>query len=79
MPAVTSPPGELMYKVMSFLAFCDSRNNNCAVNTELTRSSIAPSSIMIRSLSNLEKMSYDLSPLLVCSITIGVSGMSKVY
>ena len=34
MPAVTTPPGELMYMKMSFLGFSDSRKSSCAVMTE---------------------------------------------
>ena len=34
MPAVTTPPGELMYIQMSFFGFSDSRNSSCAVISE---------------------------------------------
>ncbi len=53
-PAVTTPPGELMYIEMSFFGFSASRNNSWAVMSEAIWSSIAPVTKMIRSRSSRE-------------------------
>jgi hypothetical protein len=49
MPAVTTPPGELMYIEMSFDGFSDSRNSSWATITEAMWSSISPVTKMMRS------------------------------
>ncbi len=53
-PAVTTPPGELMYMKMSFFGFSNSRKSNWAVISEAIWSSIAPVMKMIRSRSSRE-------------------------
>ena len=69
MPSVIDPPGEFIYKNISLSGSSDSRNNNCAIiklaDVGLTSS---PKNIIL-SFNNLEKISYDLSPFPVCSIT----------
>ena len=72
-PAVTTPPGELMYMKMSFFGFSDSRKSNWAVTGEAIWSSIAPVMKTIRSRSSREKMSKLRSPRLDCSMTMGTS------
>ena len=57
MPAVTNPPGEFMYIVISFAGDCDSKNNNWAQSIDAVCSPIGPSSIIILSLSKRENMS----------------------
>ena len=54
MPAVTTPPGELMYIAMSFDGFSDSRNSSCATTTEAMWSSTSPVRKMMRSRSRRE-------------------------
>jgi hypothetical protein len=53
-PAVTTPPGELMYIEMSFFGFSASRNRSWAVMSEAIWSSIGPVTKMIRSRSSRE-------------------------
>ncbi len=53
-PAVTTPPGELMYMKMSFFGFSNSRKSNWAVISEAIWSSIAPVMNTIRSRSSRE-------------------------
>ena len=53
-PAVTTPPGLLMYMKMSFFGFSDSRKSSCAVISEAIWSSIAPVMKMIRSRNSRE-------------------------
>jgi hypothetical protein len=53
-PAVTTPPGELMYMKMSFFGFSDSRKRSWAVTSEAIWSSIGPVMKMIRSRSRRE-------------------------
>jgi hypothetical protein len=53
-PAVTTPPGELMYMNMSFFGFSDSRKSSCAVTSEAMWSSIAPVMKTMRSRSSRE-------------------------
>jgi hypothetical protein len=54
MPAVTMPPGELMYRLMSFSGFSASRKSIWATITLATWSSIPPTRKITRSLSNRE-------------------------
>jgi hypothetical protein len=54
MPAVTTPPGELMYIQMSFFGFSDSRKSSWAVMTEAIWSSTPPVTKMMRSRSRRE-------------------------
>ena len=54
MPAVTTPPGELMYMKMSFFGFSDSRKSNWAVMSEAIWSSTCPVTNTIRSRSSRE-------------------------
>ena len=70
-PAVTEPPGELMYSIMSFSGFSLSNNSICATTRFATISSIGVPRKIILSLKSLEKMSKDLSPRDDCSITTG--------
>ena len=53
-PAVTNPPGVLIYSEISFFGSSDSRNNNWAVTKDATLSFIGPTTNTILSLSNLE-------------------------
>ena len=53
-PAVTTPPGELMYMKMSFFGFSDSRKSSWAVISEAIWSSIPPVMKTIRSRSSRE-------------------------
>ena len=53
-PAVTNPPGELMYIKISLSGACDSKNNNCADTTEATLSFIPPVKNIILSFKSLE-------------------------
>ena len=71
MPEVITPPGELIYKEMSFFGFSDSKNNSCAQTREETSSLTSPVRKIILSFSRREKISKERSPLEVCSITIG--------
>ena len=52
--AVTTPPGELMYMLISFFGFSDSRNSNCATMREAMLSSTTPVTKMMRSLRSRE-------------------------
>ena len=72
-PAVTTPPGQLIYMKMFFFGFSDSRNSNCAVTRLAIWSSIGPVVEMIRSRSSREKMSKLRSARLDCSMTMGTS------
>jgi hypothetical protein len=56
---------------MSFLGFSDSKNNNWAQTKADISSVTGPTKKIIRSLSNLEKISKARSPRLVCSTTMG--------
>ena len=71
MPAVTTPPGELMYIEISFDGFSLSRNSSCATISEAMWSSTSPVMKTMRSRSRRLKMSKLRSPRLVCSTTIG--------
>ena len=71
-PDVTTPPGELMYRKISFFGSSDSKNKNWAHMTLATASLTSPVKKIILSYNNLEKISYERSPLLVCSTTIGI-------
>ena len=73
MPAVTTPPGELMYMKMSFFGFSHSRNSSWAVISEAMWSSTSPVTKTIRSRSSREKMSKLRSPRFDCSMTMGTS------
>ena len=53
-PAVTSPPGLLIYKLISFFGSSDSRNNSCAVTKDATLSLMGPTRNMILSFKSLE-------------------------
>ncbi len=53
-PAVTTPPGELMYMKMSFFGFSDSRKSSWAVISEAIWSSTGPVTKTIRSRSSRE-------------------------
>src|SRR5579872_7247637 len=70
-PAVTTPPGELIYNEISLSGFSDSKNKSCATTKLDTVSSMGPTINMRRSFNNLEKISKDRSPREVCSTTIG--------
>src|SRR5579872_6285681 len=70
-PAVTLPPGLLIYISMSLSASSFSRNRSCAMARFARLSSIGPPTKMIRSFSRREKMSKARSPRAVCSTTIG--------
>src|SRR6478736_671815 len=72
MPAVTAPPGELMYIEISWL-FSLSRNSNWATISEAMPSSTGPVTNTIRSRSRRLKMSKLRSPRLVLSTTTGTS------
>ena len=63
MPAVITPPGLLIYNIMSFSEFSLSNNNNCATTELATSSSISVPKKIILSLNNLEKISKERSPL----------------
>src|ERR1700680_1334215 len=65
-----------MYSEMSFSGSALSRCKSCATTRFATWSSIGVPRKMIRSLSSLEYMSNSRSPRAVCSITIGISGIS---
>ena len=56
-PAVTNPPGELMYIKISLSGACDSKNNNCADTTEATLSFIPPVKNIILSFKRRENIS----------------------
>ena len=56
-PAVTLPPGELMYRLIGFSGLSASRKRSCATTEALTSSSTLPFRHMIRSLRSREKMS----------------------
>src|SRR5579872_2759346 len=70
-PAVTLPPGLLMYISMSLSASSFSRNSNCAMTRFARLSSMPPPTNTIRSFNRREKISYARSPRAVCSTTIG--------
>ena len=60
-----------MYKFISLSGSSDSKNNNWAIiKLDVVGFTSYPKNIIL-SFNNLEKISYDLSPLLVCSITYG--------
>src|SRR5918992_1906978 len=71
MPAVTEPPGELMYRWMSLSGSSASRKSIWAITRFASSSSMNVGRKMIRSLSRREKMSKARSPRGVCSITMG--------
>ena len=73
MPAVTTPPGELIYMLIGLDGFSLSRNSSCAVISEAMPSSTWPVTNTIRSRSRRLKMSKLRSPRLVCSTTTGTS------
>jgi len=73
MPAVTTPPGELMYMLIGFDGFSLSRNSSWATISEAMWSSTSPVMNTIRSRSRRLKMSKLRSPRLVLSITTGTS------
>ena len=54
MPAVTTPPGELMYMEISFFGFSDSRNSSCMQIEAAMWSSMGPVTKMMRSFSRRE-------------------------
>ena len=54
MPAVTTPPGELMYMEISFLGFSASRNRSCMQIEAAMWSSIGPVTKMMRSFRSRE-------------------------
>ena len=54
MPAVTTPPGELMYMEISFFGFSASRNKSCMQTDAAMWSSMGPVTKMMRSLSRRE-------------------------
>ena len=49
MPAVTTPPGELIYIDISFLGFSASKNSSCMQTEAAMWSSIGPVTKMMRS------------------------------
>jgi hypothetical protein len=51
MPAVTDPPGELMYKLMALSGLSLSKNNNCAQIKLAVCWPTSPSNMITRSLS----------------------------
>lgn len=57
---------------MGLEGFSDSRNRSCATTTCAVSSEMGPLMQIMRSLRRREKMSYALSPLDECSITIGI-------
>ena len=70
-PSVIDPPGEFIYRSISLSGSSDSRNKSCATtNPAETEFTSSPKNIIL-SFNNLEKISYDLSPLADCSITYG--------
>ena len=77
-PAVTTPPGELMYMSICFLGFSASRNSSWAQTSAAMPSSIGPLTKTIRSRSSREKMSNARSPRLDSSTTIGTRLLVKV-
>jgi hypothetical protein len=54
MPAVTTPPGELMYIEISFLGFSDSQYSSCMQIEAAIWSSTGPVTKMMRSFSRRE-------------------------
>ena len=54
MPAVTTPPGELMYMEISFFGFSDSQYSSCMQIDAAMWSSIGPVTKMMRSFSSRE-------------------------
>ena len=56
-PALTLPPGELMYIEMGFSGFSASRYSNCAMTVADIVSSTSPFKVMMRSCKRREKMS----------------------
>src|SRR6516164_3111753 len=77
MPAVTEPPGELMYREMSLSGSSASRNSICAITRFARSSSMNVGRKMIRSLNSREKMSNARSPRGVCSTTIGTNAIER--
>src|SRR5215813_13719452 len=77
MPAVTEPPGELMYRWMSLSGSSASRNSICAITRFARSSSMNVGRKMIRSLNSREKMSNARSPRGVCSTTIGTIAIER--
>ena len=73
MPAVTTPPGELIYMLIGFEGFSLSRNSSWAVISDAMPSSTWPVTNTMRSRSRRLKMSKLRSPRLVCSTTTGTS------
>lgn len=71
MPAVTNPPGELMYMYTGFSGASASKNNSWAVTSEAMLSLTSPWTHMIRSRRRREKMSKDRSPWVPDSSTTG--------
>jgi hypothetical protein len=71
-PAVTDPPGELMYKEIGFFGFSASKKSNCATISAEVASCISPLSRIILSFSSLENISKTLSPLDEDSTTYGI-------
>ena len=69
-PAVTKPPGLLMYKEISFFGSSDSKNNNCAVTNDAIASLSGPTAKTILSFNNLGKYLM-LSHSAGCSTTMG--------
>lgn len=60
-PAVTDPPGELMYRLMGLSGLSASRNSNCATIDAETVSSTWPFRQTMRSLRSRENMSSSMS------------------
>ena len=63
-------------RLTSFFGLSDSKNNSWADTIEATVSLIGPVKNIIRSLRSLLKVSYERSPLDVCSMTIGTNEFS---
>lgn len=70
-PAVTLPPGELIYKFIGFCGFSASRKSSCATTLAEVISSTSPLRQMMRSLSRREKISWVCHPPPVTSVTNG--------
>lgn len=71
-PAVTDPPGVLMYSEMGFSGASASRKRSCATMDAETDSSTAPLRQMIRSINRRENMSCVRQPPPIVSVTYGV-------
>src|SRR6266508_5410204 len=78
MPAVTEPPGELIYRLMSLSGSSASRYSIWATTRLASSSSIYVGRKMIRSLRSLEKISKARSPRGVCSTTIGTKAIGRL-